>query len=68
VKAWLETNQPDLLLLQELKGTEFPAAWFKEQGYESASVTQKTYHGVAVLSRSPIETVTSQRQIELLLA
>jgi exodeoxyribonuclease III len=46
-------------LLQELKGTEFPSAWFKELGYDSASVTQKTYNGVAILSRSPIEVVST---------
>jgi exodeoxyribonuclease III len=55
----LGTNQPDVLLLQELKGTEFPSAWFKEQGYDSVSVTQKTYNGVAILSRSPVETVST---------
>ncbi len=48
-----------MLLLQELKGTEFPAAWFKEQGYESAAVTQKTYNGVAIVSRSPIEILST---------
>jgi exodeoxyribonuclease-3 len=48
-----------VLLLQELKGTEFPAAWFKEQGYESAAVTQKTYNGVAIVSRSPIEILST---------
>ena len=51
--AW----QPDVLLLQELKGTEFPSAWFQELGYHSAAVTQKTYNGVAILSRTPIEVV-----------
>lgn len=59
VKFWLETNRPDALLLQELKGTEFPSAWFKDLGYKSASVTQKTYNGVAILSRSPIEIVST---------
>ncbi len=48
-----------MLLLQELKGTEFPSAFFTELGYESASVTQKTYNGVAILSRSPIEIVST---------
>ena len=47
------------MLLQELKGTEFPSAWFKELGYNSASVTQKTYNGVAVLSRVPVETIST---------
>jgi exodeoxyribonuclease-3 len=59
VKKWLEAKNPDALLIQELKGTEFPSAFFKELGYHSASVTQKTYNGVAVLSRSPIEIVST---------
>ena len=59
VKTWLEARQPDVLLLQELKGTEFPEAWFKDLGYDSAAVTQKTYNGVAILSRSPIEVLNT---------
>ena len=59
LKAWLNAHNPDVMLLQELKATEFPAALFKDLGYESAAVTQKTYNGVAVLSRSPIEIVTT---------
>lgn len=58
MKTWLEAKKPDVLLLQELKGTEFPSAFFKELEYHSASVTQKTYNGVAILSRNPIEIVT----------
>ncbi len=54
---WLRANGPDVLLLQELKGTEFPAEVFLELGYQSAAVTQKSYNGVAVLAREPIETV-----------
>lgn len=57
VKAWLASAEPDVLLLQELKGTDFPAETFRELGYESAAVTQKAYNGVAVLSRLPLETV-----------
>ena len=48
-----------MLLLQELKGTEFPAAVFQELGYESVAVTQKAYNGVAILSRHPIETIST---------
>jgi exodeoxyribonuclease-3 len=59
VKTWLEAKKPDVLLLQELKGTEFPSLFFKELGYQSASVTQKAYNGVAILSRSPIEIVST---------
>ena len=59
VVAWLRANGPDVLLLQELKGTEFPAPVFEELGYRCAAVTQKTYNGVAILSREPLETVTT---------
>ena len=58
VTEWLETVAPDVLLLQELKGLDFPAQSFKDLGYESAAVPQKGYNGVAVLSRYPIETVS----------
>jgi exodeoxyribonuclease-3 len=47
------------LLLQELKGTEFPADVFKGLGYESATVTQKAYNGVACLSRFPIKKISA---------
>jgi exodeoxyribonuclease-3 len=59
VTAWLKANRPDVLFLQELKSTEFPATIFAELGYESAAVTQKGYNGVAVLSLSPIETIST---------
>jgi exodeoxyribonuclease III len=48
-----------VLLLQELKGPEFPSELFKDMGYESAAVTQKAYNGVAVLSRYPIQTIST---------
>lgn len=48
-----------MLLLQELKAPAFPDALFRDLGYESASVTQKAYNGVAVLSRTPIETIST---------
>jgi exodeoxyribonuclease III len=59
VTAWLKLQQPDVLLMQELKGTDFPTEVFKGLGYESVAVTQKAYNGVAVLSRHPIETVST---------
>ncbi|WP_263384251.1 exodeoxyribonuclease III [Granulicella arctica] len=59
VTAWLSSRNPDVLLLQELKGTEFPSAAFQELGYESVAVPQKAYNGVAILSRSPIESVST---------
>src|ERR1700691_2453634 len=59
VTAWLKAQTPDVLLMQELKGAEFPAEVFKELGYESAAVTQKAYNGVAILSRHPMQTVNT---------
>ena len=60
VRKWLERTNVDMLLLQELKGSEFPAAVFEELGYDSAAVTQKTYNGVAILSRAPIEIISKR--------
>jgi exodeoxyribonuclease-3 len=59
VKSWLSTHTPDVLLMQELKAEEFPALVFQELGYESAAVSQKAYNGVAILSRQPIEVVST---------
>src|SRR4051812_41387164 len=55
VKRWLSLRNPDVLLMQELKGEVFPAEMFEPLGYHSVAVTQKTYNGVAILSRSPIQ-------------
>ena len=59
VTTWLKANEPDVLLLQELKAPIFPAEVFNDLGYQSAAVTQKAYNGVAVLSRFPIETINT---------
>jgi len=52
VTGWLTQHAPDVLLLQELKGAEFPEAAFKKLGYESVAVTQKAHNGAAVIDRS----------------
>jgi exodeoxyribonuclease-3 len=57
VKRWLEANQPDLLMIQELKGLDFPTDKFKEIGYHAECVTQKAYNGVAILSKDPQEVI-----------
>lgn len=62
VTAWLQSAAPDVLLLQELKGLDFPAEVFERLGYQSVAVTQKTYNGVAILSRHPIQLVTKTLQ------
>jgi len=54
---WLGEAAPDVVLLQELKMTEeaFPRLEVEDAGYNVAVRGQKTYNGVAVLSKSPIE-------------
>lgn len=59
VRNWLTAHQPDVLLMQELKAAEFPDLLFRDLGYESAAVPQKSYNGVAILSRTPIEVVST---------
>ncbi len=59
VLDWLDTAQPDVLALQETKLTDenFPADAIAESGYEAVYTGQKTYNGVALLSRSPASEV-----------
>ena len=56
VTAWLEANPVDVLCLQELKLTDdkFPLEVLQAAGYHSAVFGQKTYNGVAILSRTPL--------------
>ncbi len=55
VLQWLETAQPDLLALQETKTTDdvFPQTDLLAAGYHTVFSGQKTYNGVAILSRTP---------------
>ena len=53
--GWLEERRPDVVLLQELKGLEFPTEALAAAGYQSASVVQKSYNGVGVLVREGLE-------------
>jgi exodeoxyribonuclease-3 len=59
VAALLERHDPDVLCLQEIKvvDDDFPAADFEDLGYSSAIHGQKTYNGVAILSREGIDDV-----------
>jgi exodeoxyribonuclease-3 len=54
VLDWLARHSPDVLCLQELKldDPHFPTAAFTDAGYHAAFSGQKTYNGVAILSRS----------------
>jgi len=61
VLDWLEANPVDALALQETKLTDdrFPTAALEDAGYYSVFTGQKTYNGVALLSRSPAEDVVT---------
>ncbi len=52
--AWLSKHQPDVLCLQELKCQEhqFPFEEIAQAGYHAVMLGQKTYNGVAILSKS----------------
>jgi exodeoxyribonuclease-3 len=54
---WLGEAKPDIVLLQELKcvSDAFPAQEIEDLGYNVATVGQKTYNGVAILSKFPID-------------
>ncbi len=55
VLDWIETHRPDVLALQETKLTDenFPRDEMLAAGYQVVHSGQKTYNGVATLSRSP---------------
>jgi exodeoxyribonuclease-3 len=57
---WLKTQKPDIVCLQELKCTdaEFPARALREAGYRAVWRGQKTWNGVAILSRGGEPVVT----------
>jgi len=59
VLEWLETHEPDVLLLQELKTAEdnFPRLEFSSLGYHAAVCGQKTWNGVAILSKREIRDI-----------
>ncbi|HIF25882.1 MAG TPA: exodeoxyribonuclease III, partial [Micavibrio sp.] len=57
VKDWLESEKPDVLLMQELKGLDFPADEFEALGYKSHAVPQKAYNGVAIVSRHEFKVI-----------
>ncbi len=55
VAEWLQIHEPDVLVLQELKQVteKFPIDELKALGYHSIASGQKTYNGVAVISKLP---------------
>ena len=57
---WLDEAQPDVALLQEIKSVDegFPHEPFEERGYNVETHGQKSFNGVAILSKLPLEDVT----------
>ncbi len=55
VVEWLQVHEPDVLVLQELKQItgKFPLDELEAIGYHSVASGQKTYNGVAVISKTP---------------
>lgn len=54
VQSWLQDNQPDVLCLQETKTEDvnFPLAQLQQAGYHIVLSGQKTYNGVAIISKN----------------
>lgn len=57
---WLDEAQPDVALLQEIKSVDeaFPRELLEERGYHVETHGQKSFNGVAILSKLPLEDVT----------
>ncbi|MCA0872828.1 exodeoxyribonuclease III [Seohaeicola saemankumensis] len=58
--AWLDAAQPDVVLLQEIKSIDenFPRELFEDRGYNVETHGQKSFNGVAILSKLPLEDVS----------
>lgn len=59
LQAWLREAEPDVALLQEIKSVDeaFPRELFEDMGYRVETHGQKSFNGVAILSRLPLEDV-----------
>ena len=59
VLAWVDQGQPDVLCMQEIKCVDekFPAEPFESRGYNVLVHGQKSYNGVAILSKFPVSDV-----------
>ena len=60
VLDWLGINQPDVLCLQEIKqeSNQFPLSAIQQAGYQAVCSGQKTYNGVAIISKTAATEVT----------
>jgi exodeoxyribonuclease-3 len=62
LQRWLKERAPDVVCLQETKCVDdaFPRGQFEDLGYNIAVHGQKTYNGVAILSKHPFDEVTAR--------
>lgn len=58
---WADTQKPDVIALQEtkLEDKDFPLAEIEKAGYQAVYSGQKTYNGVALLTRDAVQEVNS---------
>jgi exodeoxyribonuclease III len=63
---YIKDSKPDILLLQEIKTQEetFPKDVFKKAGYESYVFGQKSYNGVAIISKLKISNINTAFMID----
>ena len=61
ILSYIKDSKPDILFLQEIKtqSESFPYEVFKDAGYYSYVFGQKSYNGVAFLSRNKIENINN---------
>jgi exodeoxyribonuclease-3 len=61
ILTYIKEDKPDIVLLQEIKTQEetFPKDAFKNVGYESYIFGQKSYNGVAIISKFKVENINT---------
>ena len=62
IKNYINDSSPDVLLLQEIKtqNETFPTDDFKEIGYKSYVYGQKSYNGVAILTKHDLKNINTE--------
>ena len=60
ITKYIKDDKPDILLLQEIKTQDenFPYENFENIGYNSYIFGQKSYNGVAIISKLPIKSIS----------
>ena len=66
ILTWLEQEAPDILFLQETKvqDKDFPVQPVEDAGYHAVFRGQKSYNGVAILSKSPLTDIKTRLPVQ----